>query len=43
MKHLKIFEDFGLNKDWVLAPLDDDELKDIYEYLVSVNANPKNI
>ena len=41
MKHLKIFEDFGLNKDWVISALDDDELRDIYEYLVSVNANPK--
>ena len=41
MKHLRIFEDFGLNKDWILAPLDDDELKDIYEYLLDVNANPK--
>ena len=41
MKYIKIFEDFGLNKDWVLAPLDDDELKDIYEYLVDVNADPK--
>jgi hypothetical protein len=41
MNHLKIFEDFGLNKDWVISALDDDELRDIYEYLLSVNSNPK--
>ena len=41
MKYLKTFGDFGLNKDWVFSPLDDDELKDVYEYFLSVNANPK--
>lgn len=41
MKYLKIFEDFRLNKGWVISALDDNELKDLYEYLISVNANPK--